>query len=68
MIYQFAPVMSSKVETSLKRFLHSLRSVVIGLPLEHYRSLRKIQAPCSAVFRRRDYLSEGTIRRLLLKR
>ena len=35
MIYQFAPVMSSKVETSLKRFLHSLRSVVIGLPLEH---------------------------------
>ena len=26
-IYQFAPVMSSVVETSLKRFLHSLRSV-----------------------------------------
>ena len=26
-IYQFTPVMSSVVETSLKRFLHSLRSV-----------------------------------------
>ena len=27
MTYQFTPVMSSVVETSLKRFLHSLRSV-----------------------------------------
>ena len=29
MIYQFTPVMSGVVETSLKIFLHSLRSVVI---------------------------------------
>ncbi len=29
MIYQFIPVMSGVVETSLKIFLHSLRSVVI---------------------------------------
>ena len=37
MIYQFTLVMSSVVQTSLKRFLHCLRSVVIGLPLEHWR-------------------------------
>ena len=37
MIYQFTPVMSSVVETSLKRFLHSLRSFVIELLHERQR-------------------------------
>ena len=36
MIYQFAPVMSSVVETSLKRFLHSLRSVGMTTSVNMY--------------------------------
>ena len=46
MIYKFTLVMSSVVQTSLKRFLHWLRSVVIGLPLEHWRKKCQLVQTC----------------------